>query len=113
VLFLDPEKLLVVLVLALVVLGPDKLPKFASQAGSYWGEFRRWRVRLEQEARNVFPDLPDVSEIAQVTRSPMSYLNRLADRQDAIPVEASPEIAELPFEVAAPEVRTFDSADLN
>ena len=38
--FLSPAKLLVILVVALVVLGPDKLPKVARQIGGLWGDFR-------------------------------------------------------------------------
>lgn len=38
--FLSPAKLLVILVIALVVLGPDKLPKVARQIGGLWGDFR-------------------------------------------------------------------------
>ena len=37
---LSPAKLLVILVVALVVLGPDKLPKVAKQIGSLWSDFR-------------------------------------------------------------------------
>lgn len=75
---LSPEKLLVVLVVAMVVVGPDKLPKLAGQIGVLWRDLRRWRTRLEGEARNVFPDLPPFDSISQAVRSPLSYLDRLA-----------------------------------
>ena len=40
--FLSPAKLLVILVVALVVLGPDKLPRVAKQiGGDLWGDFRK------------------------------------------------------------------------
>ena len=81
--FLSPVKLLVVLVVALMVLGPDKLPKVAGQVGALWGDLRRWRVRLESEVRTAFPDLPPVHEIAHAVRSPLTYLDRLADVGDA------------------------------
>ena len=44
--FLSPAKLLIVVLVAIVVLGPDKLPKLARQVGSLWGDFRRLRQRL-------------------------------------------------------------------
>ena len=56
--FLSPAKILVVLLIAIVVLGPDKLPKVARQVGSLWGDFRRLRQRLETDVRGNFPDLP-------------------------------------------------------
>ena len=44
-LLLSPEKLLVVLIVALFVLGPDKLPKVAEQVGGLWRTVREWRTR--------------------------------------------------------------------
>jgi Sec-independent protein translocase protein TatA len=88
--FLSPVKLMVVLVIALMVLGPDKLPKVASQAGALWGDLRRWRVRLESEVRTAFPDLPPVHEIAHAVRSPVTYLDRLADADDATKPAVTP-----------------------
>jgi sec-independent protein translocase protein TatB len=77
--FLSPAKLLVILVVALVVLGPDKLPKVARQIGGLWGDFRKFRERLETEVRGTFPDLPSTDTIAQAVRSPLSFLDTLAD----------------------------------
>ncbi|MDA8267214.1 MAG: twin-arginine translocase TatA/TatE family subunit [Actinomycetota bacterium] len=76
---LDPAKVLVVLVVALVVLGPDKLPRAARQAGAAWNHVRHWRDRLEEEVRGAFPDLPAARTIGQAVRSPLSLLDRLAD----------------------------------
>jgi Sec-independent protein translocase protein TatA len=44
--FLSPAKLLVILVVAVIVLGPDKLPKVAHQVGSLWRDLRRLREKL-------------------------------------------------------------------
>jgi sec-independent protein translocase protein TatB len=77
--FLSPAKVLVILVVALVVLGPDKLPKVARQIGSLWGDFRKFRARLESEVRGNFPDLPSTETISQAVRSPLSFLDTLAD----------------------------------
>jgi len=81
--FLSPAKLLVILVVALVVLGPDKLPKVARQIGGLWGDFRRLRERLESEVRGTFPDLPSTDKISQAVRSPLSLLDSLADSHKA------------------------------
>lgn len=79
---LSPAKIVVVLVVALIVLGPEKLPGLARQLGAVWGDLRRWRTRLESEVRGVFPDLPPTHEVAQVVRSPLTFLNRLADEHE-------------------------------
>ena len=77
--FLSPAKLLVVVLVAIVVLGPDKLPKVARQVGSLWADFRRLRERLETDVRGNFPDLPSTDKITQAVRSPISFLDSLAD----------------------------------
>jgi sec-independent protein translocase protein TatB len=77
--FLSPAKLLVILVVALVVMGPDKLPKIAKQIGGLWGDFRKFREKLESEVRGNFPDIPSTDKIAQAVRSPLSFLDNLAD----------------------------------
>jgi TatA/E family protein of Tat protein translocase len=77
--FLSPAKLLVILVVALIVLGPDKLPKMAKQIGGLWGDFRKFRQRFESDVRGSFPDLPSTDKIAQAVRSPISFLDDLAD----------------------------------
>jgi sec-independent protein translocase protein TatB len=79
---LSPAKLLVVLVVALIVLGPEKLPQVARQLGAFWGDIRKWRTRLESEVRSSFPDLPPTHEVVQAVRSPLSFLDRLADAHE-------------------------------
>jgi TatA/E family protein of Tat protein translocase len=75
----SPAKLLVILVVALIVLGPDKLPKVAKQIGGLWGDFRKFRERLESDVRGTFPDLPSAETITQAVRSPLAFLDNLAD----------------------------------
>jgi Sec-independent protein translocase protein TatA len=76
---LSPPKLLMILVIALIVLGPDKLPSTARRIGAWWSEFGRWRAHVESEVRATFPDLPSTTEIARAVRSPISMLDRLAE----------------------------------
>jgi sec-independent protein translocase protein TatB len=76
---LSPAKLLVILVIALIVLGPDKLPQVARQIGALWHDLREWRSRIETEVRGTFPNLPPTHEVAQAVRSPLAFLDRLAD----------------------------------
>jgi sec-independent protein translocase protein TatB len=76
---LSPAKLLVILVIALIVLGPEKLPQVARQMGAVWGGLRRWRSWLETEVRSSFPDLPPTHEVVSAVRSPFAFLDKLAD----------------------------------
>ena len=75
---LNPEKLLVVLVVALVLLGPDKLPRLARQLGAGWRQLKEFQQRVEREVRETMPDLPPTHEIARLARSPARFLNSLA-----------------------------------
>ena len=85
---LSPPKLLMILVIALIVLGPDKLPSTARRIGAMWSEFGRWRAHVESEVRATFPDLPSTTEIAKAVRSPIAMLDRLAEEHSPTPGSA-------------------------
>ena len=87
--FLSPAKLLIIAVVALAVLGPDTLPKVAKQIGGFWGEFTRFRQKLESEVRGSFPNLPSSEIITRAVRSPLSVLDTLADAHAAGPATPS------------------------
>lgn len=56
---LDPSKLLIVVAVALVVLGPDKLPAFMRSVGKYWNEFQKVRSRLQSEMNGAMSQITD------------------------------------------------------
>lgn len=62
-----PAKILLVLMVALIVLGPEKLPQMARQIGKAWGDFRRFREHLESEVRGAFGE-----DLAQTYTPPWS-----------------------------------------
>lgn len=76
---LDPGKLLVIAVVAIILLGPDRLPQVARQLGGAWRSFNEFRHRMESEVRSTMPDLPPTSEIARLARSPSALLNHLSN----------------------------------
>ena len=76
---LDPGKLLVIAVVAVMVLGPDKLPDAARRAGDAWRSFNEFRQRMESEVRSNLPDLPSTGELARLARSPVALLNHFGD----------------------------------
>jgi len=51
---LGPAEILVILVVALIVLGPERLPKAARQIGKAVGEIRHWSGGIQDEVRNAF-----------------------------------------------------------
>jgi sec-independent protein translocase protein TatB len=75
---LDPAKMLIILVLALVVIGPERLPKVARQAGAAWREVTRIREQVTEEVRSAIPELGDLPEIPRLKPGALSgFLNDL------------------------------------
>jgi TatA/E family protein of Tat protein translocase len=81
---LSPAKLLVIVIVAVILLGPDKLPQVARQVGAAWRKLRDFQQRVDQEVRQNVPDLPSTQEIARFARSPMTVLNRWAAMDELV-----------------------------
>ncbi|MGD0853678.1 MAG: twin-arginine translocase TatA/TatE family subunit [Acidimicrobiales bacterium] len=102
--FLSPVKLMVIVAVVLLLMGPDKLPEVAHRLGSSWRALKRLQERVESEVRDALPDLPSTGDIARIVRSPINLLNQLSDSVDA------KEAAEL--RKNAPPVAPAESAPL-
>ncbi|HUY05944.1 MAG TPA: twin-arginine translocase TatA/TatE family subunit [Acidimicrobiales bacterium] len=72
---LDPAKLLVILVIGLLVLGPERLPRVARQLGHLWHEFTTARDRLVDEIREQVPDLPHPRSFRSILIDPLSAVD--------------------------------------
>ena len=81
--FLSPVKIMVIVAVVLLLLGPDKLPEVAHRLGSSWRALKRIQERVESEVRDAIPDLPSTGDIARIVRSPINLLNQLSDQVDA------------------------------
>src|SRR5579863_2522873 len=81
--FLSPVKVMVIVAVVLLLLGPDKLPEVAHRLGSSWRALKRLQERVESEVRDALPDLPSTGDIARIVRSPINLLNQLSDQVDA------------------------------
>jgi TatA/E family protein of Tat protein translocase len=88
---LSPVKLLVIVAVVVLLLGPDKLPEVARKLGTSWQYLRRFQQRVENEVRDAIPDLPSTGDIARMARSPINVLNRLADRVENPPSDDADE----------------------
>src|SRR5215469_2218821 len=122
---LDPGKLIVIAVVAIILLGPDKLPQVARQVGAAWRSFGEFRHRMESEVRSTLPDLPSTSEIARLARSPSALLNHLSsmseDEEQSAQEAAAPSDAATagpsdavtagPSDAVVPEPQTSDGHD--
>ncbi|HEX3793752.1 MAG TPA: twin-arginine translocase TatA/TatE family subunit [Acidimicrobiales bacterium] len=106
---LDPGKLLIIGVVAVLLLGPDRLPQVARQLGGAWRSFNDFRHRMESEVRSSIPDMPSSTDIARLARSPSALLDHLssmgtdsqgnastAEAPDGSPLIAAAPVAPLP-----------------
>jgi Sec-independent protein translocase protein TatA len=57
---LDPVKIFVLLAVALVVLGPERLPTVARTIGSLIRDFQLFRQKMVQEVKEIIPDTAEV-----------------------------------------------------
>jgi sec-independent protein translocase protein TatB len=109
---LDPAKLLIIAVVAVILLGPDKLPQVARQVGGAWRSFNEFRHRMETEVRGSIPDLPSTTDIARLARSPSALLNHLStmdgkgeDTAAEAAAGATPETPSAPGTTSVPRTR--------
>ena len=75
---LSPAKLLIVFIVVVVLLGPNRLPEVARQLGAGWRRLRDLQQRMEHEVRKSVPDLPSGQDLVRFARSPVTLLNELA-----------------------------------
>ena len=92
---LDPGKLLVIGVVAIILLGPDRLPQVARQIGGAWRSLNDFRQRMESEVRSTIPDLPAAADLSRLARSPSALLSHISnmspepESSETLPVEMS------------------------
>jgi sec-independent protein translocase protein TatB len=85
---LSPAKILVVLVVALLVLGPEKLPRAARQAGRLVNDFRRFKASIDVEVREALGDPGALSSLPARGRAWVTSV--VAEARPQVPPEASP-----------------------
>jgi sec-independent protein translocase protein TatA len=56
---LGPLEIMMILLVALIVLGPSRLPEAGRQVGRALAEMRRWSTRLQDEVREALDAEPD------------------------------------------------------
>ena len=76
---LSPTKLIIIFVVVVVLLGPNRLPEVARQLGAGWRKLRDLHSQIDRELRQSVPDLPSSQDIVRFARSPITLLNQLAD----------------------------------
>jgi Sec-independent protein translocase protein TatA len=106
VLTVDPLKLALIAVVAVVVLGPDKLPLLARRAGSLLKDLQRFRDALQDQAHQVADDLGLSEELRRVPGAfaPLRQLDRADSARHALLRVAGLEVTASGADSAGPEL---------
>jgi hypothetical protein len=72
---LSPVKLMVIVAVVVILLGPDKLPDVARTLSQWWQKARQYQQRVETEWRQSVPDLPASRDLLRYARNPVSLLD--------------------------------------
>jgi sec-independent protein translocase protein TatB len=88
VLNLDPAKLLVILVIALVVLGPERLPAVARQMAAVMKELNRVRDQVRDEVKSALPDV-DLPKIPRIPSARSAIAGLFEEPSPTRPGEAA------------------------
>jgi len=95
-----PE-LLVILAVALIVLGPKRLPEIARALGKAMGEFRRATAGLNEELENARAMLEEEARKASAP-PPANPITRAAGNEPQSPAQATAGSEESPTSGSAP-----------
>jgi sec-independent protein translocase protein TatA len=85
---LGPAEILVVLVIALLVFGPNKMPEIARQVGKGFREFKRVQQHLKSELRDVVSEFDAPSSTP--SGDPVPMLPPKDEPVDAAPADSAP-----------------------
>src|SRR5688572_2568498 len=81
-----PEELVLLLIIALIVLGPERMPKMARDLGRVVGDLRRTSDELREEFLNA-DKLIDKAADAAGPQAPVPSIPATVQTSDAAPVE--------------------------
>ncbi len=88
---LSGSEIVIILLLALVVLGPEKLPEAIRRFGRLYGELKRMSTGFQTEFRSAFEEpMRELRETAQLTREAVERATSAVDptTEEAGPSEA-------------------------
>jgi len=86
---IGPLEIVVILVVALVVLGPNRLPDAARSVGKAMAELRRMTTGFQSEVRDAFAEPPTPARRPTVPAEPVALPTRPEDADITARVEAA------------------------
>jgi len=102
---LQGSELIIILLLALVVLGPEKLPEAMRKLGQFYAELKKMSSGFQQEFRNATDEpLREIRETANTLRDSMDFRKFASGERDEKPKSA--EMATSPATATATTLHT-------
>jgi sec-independent protein translocase protein TatB len=75
----DFSEIMVIMVVALVVLGPERLPKVARTMGQWWGRLQRYVNRMKMDVTTSM-ELEELRELERKVRAEAEALERTVQK---------------------------------
>jgi sec-independent protein translocase protein TatA len=100
---LGPAEILVILVVALLVFGPNKMPEIAKQVGKGFREFRRVQQHLKSELRDVVSEFDSPTASPSVEQQAVPMLPPKDDTPADPPAASGPPATDVPAPLPSPE----------
>jgi len=108
---LQGSELIIILLLALVVLGPEKLPEAMRKLGQFYAELKKMSSGFQKEFRNATDEpLREIRETANTLRDSMDFRNFASGEREEKPKSAEMAAA-TPTTASAPTHTTVAPAD--
>ena len=91
---LSGSEIVVIVLLALIVLGPEKLPEAIRRFGRVYGELKRMSTGFQTEFKNAFDEpMRELRETAQLTKD--AVMNPVKEIRDTVKdAGKSPEVSD-------------------
>ena len=110
---LSGSEIIIILIIALVVLGPDKLPDFMRRAGRTWGELKKLSSGFQEEVRKGFDEpAKEVKRTADTVRKAASFPKSVGAEAKKLvynPLKDTPETLPEGESVAEPDPQEVDA----
>ena len=100
-------ELFLILILALLVVGPERLPKAARTAGYWFGKARRYVEGVKEEVANEF----DVGELKRMVHNQEVQINELQGKlNETVSLDETPQqTAEPDYEIIEEKAAAVDA----
>ena len=96
---IDFSEIVVIMVVALIVLGPERLPKVARTMGQWWGRMQRYINRIKMDV-SASMELEELREIERRVKAEKDALERSVSQAGA---DIEQEAEKLGKGIAAPD----------